>query len=155
VGDVPVTTDDILARPPAHPAQEVLELVEKAVLRRLARLAGGPGRQVDGGHRETGEDRLEVAALRVELRRAEAPHDALGRTPRVQRDAAVTLLLRLQVMAVVAGRAKHRVGDLVLVGAGFLQAHDIRVLACQPFEEALAGRGADAVGVETDDAHGE
>src|SRR5690606_9594120 len=41
-----------------------------------------------------------------------------------------------------------------LLGLGLLHAEDVGVLGAEPVEEALARGGADAVGVETDDAHG-
>jgi len=48
---------------------------------------------------------------------------------------------------------ERRIGQLILLRLGFLQANDVGLLFPQPGEEILVGRGADAVGVETDDAH--
>ena len=43
-------------------------------------------------------------------------------------------------------------GDLVFLRLGFLEAQDVGALLREPVEEPLARRGADAVGVEADDA---
>ena len=46
-----------------------------------------------------------------------------------------------------------RTGELVFLRLGFLNAQDVGVLRAEPVEEALVGGRAQAVGVETDDAH--
>ena len=73
---------------------------------------------------------------------------------RVDRDAAVSLALCVVVVDVVARREKLPVVQLVVLGLGLLDADDVGVLPVHPVEEALAGGGTNAVGVQRDDAHG-
>src|SRR5690606_681461 len=97
--------------------------------------------------------RLDVAALVVERRPAQRRAHLVRLTTAVDRHAAVALFGdRVAVMA-VAERAEAGVGQLVLLRLGFLQADDVGLLAFQPAEETLGRSGADAVGVEADDAH--
>jgi hypothetical protein len=48
---------------------------------------------------------------------------------------------------------QRRIGQLLGLGLGFLHAEHVDVLGAEPVEEALAGGGAEAVGVEAADAH--
>jgi hypothetical protein len=54
---------------------------------------------------------------------------------------------------VVAGRVVQRLGDLLALALGFLDADHVGVLLPEPVEEAFARRGPDAVRVQGDDAH--
>jgi hypothetical protein len=153
VGDVPIATQNVVASPALQPAKVRHELGEEAEFRLLPHLARGSGREIDRHHAQALESRLEVASLRVELPRAEAGDDLLRLHPRVDRDAAVAFALGVEVIAVVAGRMEDRVGELVPLRPGLLDAHHVGLPARQPVEEPLARRGANAVGVERDDAH--
>jgi len=123
-------------------------------LEALAQVAGTARRDVEGDHAEVAEARFDIAAFLVERRPAQRGDDLVGLTLAVDRNPAVALLgAGIAVEAMVAIRAEHRIGQLGLLGLGFLQAQDIGVLCAEPVEEALAGGRTDAVGVEADDAH--
>ena len=60
---------------------------------------------------------------------------------------AVALLDGIVVIHVVTGRKEVTVLELGMLGLGFLDTHDVRLLFVHPVEKALAGRGADSIGV--------
>src|SRR5690606_20212079 len=98
--------------------------------------------------------RLDVAPFVVERCPAERRAHLVGLAPGIDRHAAVALPGRgIAIEAVMAIGLEHRVGQLGFLRFGFLYAGHVGILTGQPVEEALAGRGTDAVGVETDDAH--
>jgi len=99
-------------------------------------------------------DITELGEGGVEAGVVEAGEGAPNGQAAVGGDAAVAFLYCVEVIAVVTGWVVMRLGDLVALTLGLLQADDVRVLGGQPVEEALARRRADAVRVEGDDAHG-
>src|SRR5579871_6055 len=92
VGDVPVAAQHVVAPAAPQPLEVRQELAEEAELGLLALRARGTGGQVQRHDRQRAEPRLEIAALRVELGRAEAANDLIRLAPRVDRDAAVAAL---------------------------------------------------------------
>src|SRR5690606_4211094 len=105
-------------------------------------------------HAEVAEARLQVPPPLVERVPAQRGADFVRLAPGVDRDAAVALLRgRVAEPGLVAGGQELRRRGLVLPRPGFLHARQVRVLLPEPVEESLAGRRAQAVGVETDDAH--
>ena len=153
VRDVDVAAEHVVAVAPAELLQVRQEHVEEAVLRGLALGSGRARGQVQRHDRQASELELEIAALVVEFGHAETRDDAVGLFPRVDRDAAVAGPLRIEVAAVVAGRPEAFVAELMFLRLRLLQADDVRALRGQPLEQALAGRGADTVAVECEDAH--
>jgi len=103
--------------------------------------------------RDVAELGLHVAALAVELGHAEAGDCAQRLLLRVQRGAAVALLLRAMEVAVqVVGEAPS-MRNVGLVRLDLLQADHVGVGLRQPAEQPLGAGGADAVDVEGQDAN--
>ena len=88
----------------AQPRQVRIEGLEEAELRGLAVGACGARGQVQRHHRQVPHLRLQVAALAVELVRAEAAHDSLRLVAAVERHPGVALVLGVTEEAVVAGQ---------------------------------------------------
>src|SRR5690606_11732290 len=104
---------------------------------------------------EVAEPRLDVAPFLVERLPAQRGADLVRLAPGVDGHAAVALLRGgVAEPGLVAGGQELRPRELVLLGLGFLDAEDVGVLRGEPVEESLAGRRAQAVGVEAGDAHG-
>src|SRR5690606_36555313 len=89
----------------------------------------------------------------VERRPAQRRAHLVGFAAAVDRDPAVALLRHRVAVDAVLYRAEAGVAQLVFLGLGFLQADDVGVLLREPVEKPLVRGGADAVGVEADEAH--
>src|SRR5690606_30058262 len=151
--DVPVAAQHVFAAAGQPLVHDRLEPVHHLELEALAQLAGRAGRDVERHHRQVAVAGLDVAALVVERRPAQCGAHLVGLAPAVDRHPAVALLRHRVAVMAVAQRAEAGIGQLAFLGLGFLQADDVGLLALQPVEEPLVRRGADAVGVEADDAH--
>ena len=128
-------------------------LFHEAELGFLADFTAGAGGDVDGHDAELAEAGFEVAAFGVELFGAKAVDDAVGLFAAEEGDAAVAFAFGGIVEAVVAGGRRLVRVELLGVGAELLDADEVGVLLGEPGVEALADGGAEAVGVEGDDAH--
>src|SRR5690606_30340501 len=92
VHDVPVAADHVIAaagQPLVEARRYPLHAAELVV---LAHVAGRAGGEIQRHHAQVAETRLDVAALFVEGRPAQAGQHFVGRLPAVDADAAVTLL---------------------------------------------------------------
>ena len=152
VNNVPVAADDRFAALAAQLVQVLGERIQAPILGLLALFAGRARRQVDGDDVDAIELHLEVAALVVKFLVAVAAHDLFGLVTRVDGDTAVAFLHGIFVVAVIARGREDVIAELVDLRLGFLDADDVRVLPVHPVEKPLPGRGADAVGVEADNA---
>src|SRR5690606_11410868 len=92
-------------------------------------------------------------AFVVGLRQARGHARLYGYAAAVYRGTAVALIRHRDAVDAVLHRAEAGVAQLVFLGLGFLQADDVGVLLREPVEKPLVRGGADAVGVEADDAH--
>src|SRR5262249_16870423 len=152
--DVPVAAQHIVAAAGEPLVEDRLQSFHRLELELLAFLSGRTGRYIKRYDAELAVARLEVAALFIERLPAERRAHLVRLAPRIDRDAAVALLRdRVTIVAMVAVRTERRIGQLVLLRFGFLQADDVGALLPQPVEEPLAGGRANAVGIEADDAH--
>ncbi len=71
---------------------------------------------------------------------------------RIDRGSAIALFLGILVVAVITGRRKHLIGELVNLRLGFLNANDVCILGRHPIEKTFAGRCPNSIGIETDNA---
>jgi hypothetical protein len=124
--------------------------VHAAVLGFLAFLARRARRQVQRHHADSAQLHLEVAALGVEFLVTVPANHLLRLVAAVDGDAAVSLLHGVFVVAMVAGRRKTLVRELVDLRLGLLYADDVRILGPQPFEEPLACSCPDTVRIQAD-----
>ena len=152
--DVPVAAQHVVAaaaRPLLQNRAQPFHHFELEALAQVTRAAGG---NIERDHAEIAVARLDVAAFVVERGPAQRGDDLVRLALAVDRHTAVALLGDgVAVEAVMAIRTEHRVGQLVFLGLGFLDAQDVGVLGTEPVQEALGRGGTDAIGVETDDAH--
>ncbi|KAG1405811.1 hypothetical protein G6F59_012483 [Rhizopus arrhizus] len=152
--DVPVAAQHVVAAAARPFLEDRPQPFHHFELETLAQVARAAGRDIEGDHAEVAVARLDVAAFVVERGPAQRGDDLVRLALAVDRHAALALLGDgVAVEAVVAVRAEHRVGQLVFLGLGLLDAQDVGVLGPEPIEEALGCGGTDAIGVETDDAH--
>ena len=92
---------------------------------------------------------LELPCFVIELRVTVSAYDLFRSMASVDCGAAVTFLLGVFVIGVIAGRGEHLVGQLVNLRFGLLDADDVRILLVHPLEKTFARRRPDTVGVET------
>jgi hypothetical protein len=72
---------------------------------------------------------------------------------RVNRDARISLALRIVEMARVSPQLNIMIRELMDMALGLLETNEIRVLCFEPAEQAFGGGGADSANIHCDDAH--
>jgi hypothetical protein len=155
VRDVHVAAQHHLAAAGAQLGKVRQEARHEAELRGLPVRAGRARRYIQRDHGELAELRLQVAALVIELRHAEAAARALGPLLGIQRRAGIALLLCAVKVRMQAVRIAQGLGDVVLVRLDLLQAQHVRIDPSHPAPQPLAGGRANAIDVERGDAdHG-
>ena len=155
MGDVDVAAEDDLAAFRAAALDVVEELVEKAVLGRLTFVPGSSRREVGRHHDVGAEVGLHEAPFGVEFAPEARTHLA-GLFAAPEGAARVALLFGGVEVRVVARNLGPRGGNVVRARPHFLHAEHVGVRREKPFEKALLVGGADAVGIDRDDAvHGE
>src|SRR6056297_534373 len=154
VRDVPVAADHVVASVTGHFFETRLEVVHHFVLDGLADVARRARRQIKRDHRQIAEIGLKPAALAIHPVPADAELNPVGRLAGINRGAGIALLDCIMVDGgVEVARFELRIGKLMLLSLGFLDAYHVGALALEPVEEALARGGANPVGIEGDDAH--
>src|SRR5258708_14071984 len=101
LGDVPVPAQDDFLLAAAQQLQMPCEVFEEPQLGSLPVRAGRARRHVDRDDPEVAEARLDIASFGIELAIPEADQDLIGRPATVDRDAAIALLLRKRMAALV------------------------------------------------------
>src|SRR3990170_5563445 len=119
----------------------------------LAFLAAGAGRQVHRYHAETGKVRAQVTTLGIKLGDTQAGNNMLRPLAAIDAHAAVAFLFRIMEVAVIIEWREHLPGHVRFLRLEFLQANDVGILQREPFVEAFAGSGTDAVQIDGNDAH--
>lgn len=153
VGDIPVAAQDDLAPRAGKLLKMRPELVHEGKLGRLPVLAAGTGGQVDRDDGKRTEVGFEITAFGVDVGYAQALDDAVRRATCVEPHTAVALLLGTVEVAVKSRWVKHICRHVGNLGLKFLQADDVGALAGEPRIKPLAGRRADAVEIESYNAH--
>jgi len=146
VRDVVIAADHDAAAFVFHLHELRDEAIEKRFLHRLTRRTARARRRVE---RRDGKIVVEIhtheSALDVVFFHPEPAHDVRRLALRVDRDAAIAFLLRVDERRGELRRVDCLGRELMFLGFGFLQAHHVGVLREHPGKEAFAGRRADAV----------
>lgn len=153
VRNVPIATQDVVAFPPTQLAQMRQKTLEKAELRSLSIRAGSPGGKIQGHHGQLAEASFQVAPFTIEFVNPEAADHFVRLLPAIKCDSGVARPLGVVKVAVKSRDIDIVALQLGLLGFGFLQADDVRLLVAQPREGSLAGSRADAIRIQGDDAH--
>ncbi len=130
-------------------------MLHKHFLAGLGLVAAAAGGKIYRGDTDAVEVGLDIAPLAVGGFPAQPPNHLFGFFTAKQRRATVAFAaFGIKVVTVVALGVEHRVGQLVLLGLGFLDTDNIGMLLCQPVEKAFPGRRPNAVGIDGDNSHG-
>ena len=148
VGNVEVTTQDIVAFAVHKPFQQRLHLFHDAIFEILAFIATGAGRHIDRYHAQSSVVGLNPAPLPVERLPAQTLDHAVGFSPGIDGNTAVALPLGIDVVGLVAFRAEFRCFSLFRLGAGLLQTYHIRILYRQPVEKLFPSGGSYPVNIQ-------
>src|SRR3990172_7930961 len=154
VRDVPVAAKNIFTPIAAQLLQHGEEVFHEAKLGFLAVRARRTRRQVKGNDTELPEVSPQIAPFVIVFLGTKTDAQPVRLAAAVERHPGITLLFGAVEKTVKTLGREHLVGQIGLLRLDLLQAHDIRVPARQPLEQAFPGRGTDAVDVERDDAHG-
>ena len=123
------------------------ERIEATKLGGLTFVAGRPRRQVQRNDRHYLELYLEISTFVVEFLVTISTNDFFRFFFRVNSNAAVAFLDCILVVAVITGRRKAFVDQLVHLRLGFLDTNDVGILIPHPLEETFARRCPYAIGV--------